>query len=87
MEPSAVLLWRDESQVRVSVRFCVADGTIDAPTEAGVGFLTARHLGLDILLAAPGDDAVVASPASEAEVSTVPDVFRPRLESLQWDEL
>lgn len=85
VEPSALVLWRSDDDVRVSLRVESAGAEMDLTVEPGVGFLTARHLRLDILLArsAPAEEESAAETTDDRPA--IPDVYRPVLDGLRWD--
>lgn len=105
IEPSALVLWRDGEEVRVTLRVESRGAELDLTIEPGVGFIAARHLRLKILLARPSStsESTTESPALEeqhhhaaeethsppvpAPIPTpIPEVYRPLLDSIRWDD-
>jgi hypothetical protein len=84
VNPAALILWREGEDLRVCLRVRSAGAETDVAIEPGVGFLTARHLDLEILLARR--TAHDEQPAAAVEErSAIPDVYRPVLDGLDWD--
>ncbi len=96
VEPSALVLWRNGDDVRVTLRVESHGSELDLTIEPGVGFIAARHLRLkQILLARPPSAAVeerhhdaVHNGAEEAHSTptSIPEVYRPLLDSIRWDD-
>jgi hypothetical protein len=83
VEPTALVLSREGDDLRVCLRVESAGSELDLAIEAGVGFLAARHLELEILLAS-GPSTQAPATGIEAK-SPVPEVYHAALDGLEWD--
>ncbi len=97
IEPSALVLWRDGEDVRVTLRVESHGAELDLTIQPGVGFIVARHLRLEILLARslgstepavreepPRDEAKEGQPTPAR--TPIPEVYRPLLDSIRWND-